>query len=404
MDNAILVINSGSSSIKFALFRATLSTVIINQQDLLCSGYLSDIGHAVHFFVANHEHKILVDKILADSIDHAGALDILLRWLTQNLDAYHLIGAGHRVVHGGTSYTDPILVDKKVIASLGRLTPLAPLHQPHNLAAITAFTAIYPGLPQVACFDTAFHHTQPKVATIFALPKYLRDQGIQRYGFHGLSYEYIISVLPQIAGSHIANSKVVVAHLGSGASMCALNHQKSVATTMGFTALDGLPMSRRCGNLDPGVVLYLMQEKNMTAQAITHLLYEESGLLGVSGISDDIRTLLANESAEAGQAIDLFTYQINRELGSLVAILGGLDALVFTAGIGEHASTIRQGVCAAAARWLDLQIDHDANIANQLKISTANSPISVWVIPTDEDLMIARHTMKVLQEHLIRTH
>lgn len=403
MDKAILVINAGSSSIKFALFRAALSaSTTSNQANLLCTGHLSNIGHAVHFFVTNNEHKTLIDKTLEDNIDHATALDILLRWLTQNLDAYRLIGAGHRVVHGGRSYTDPILIDNQVIASLQHLIPLAPLHQPHNIAAITALAKLYPELPQVACFDTAFHHAQPKVATIFALPKNLRDEGIQRYGFHGLSYEYITSALPQITGTRIANGKVIIAHLGSGASMCAINNRKSIATTMGFTALDGLPMSRRCGNIDPGVVLYLMQEKNMTAQAITHLLYQESGLLGISGISDDMRTLLASNTSDAIQAIDFFIYRINRELGSLVAALGGLDALVFTAGIGEHAAIIRQRIC-SAADWLGLQINHDANVANKLKISATNSAISIWTIPTDEDLMIARHTIKVLQAHLIIT-
>ena len=255
---------------------------------------------------------------------------------------------------------------------------------------------MHPTLPQIACFDTSFHHTQPEVASIFALPRNLTEEGIRRYGFHGLSYEYIASVLPDVMGPAAAEARVVVAHLGNGASMCAMLNRKSVATTMGFTALDGLPMGQRCGNLDPGVVLYLMEEKGMTAQAIGDLLYHASGLLGVSGISNDMRTLLASADPHAKEAVDLFVYRICRELGSLAAALGGLDALVFTAGIGEHAAEIRRRVCEQAA-WLGFEIDEAANAAGGPRITAGGGKASAWVIPTDEDLMIARHCWALLQ-------
>jgi acetate kinase len=281
------------------------------------------------------------------------------------------------------------------MAELRRLIPLAPLHQPHHIAAIDALAKLHPGLPQVACFDTAFHHAEQPVATAFALPRSLAAEGVRRYGFHGLSYEYIAGALPEIVGSAGAEGRVVVAHLGAGASMCAMRHRRSVATTMGFTALDGLPMGQRCGSLDPGVVLYLLQEKGMTPQAVSDLLYHDSGLLGVSGISDDMRSLLASDDPRAAEAVALFVYRIGRELGSLAASLGGLDVLVFTAGIGEHAAEIRRRVCADAA-WLGVAIDEAANAADATSISRAGARVSVWVIPTDEDLMIARHTLSVL--------
>jgi acetate kinase len=264
------------------------------------------------------------------------------------------------------------------------------------LAAIAALTKLHPALPQIACFDTSFHHTQPVVATAFALPRSLTEEGIRRYGFHGLSYEYIAGTLPAVVGSPTAEGRVVVAHLGSGASMCAMRGRKSVATTMGFTALDGLPMRRRCGNLDPGVVLYLMEQKRMTAAAISDLLYHSSGLLGVSGLSGDMRTLLASSDPRAAEAIDLFVYRIGRELGSLAATLGGLDALIFTAGIGERAAEIRRRVCADAA-WLGIEIDHSANERGGPRISRPNGKASAWVIPTDEDLMIAQHAFAIMR-------
>ena len=391
MTSAILVLNAGSSSLKFTLFRAT---AIPDQADLMCDGQMSGIGHAVHFRASDQNKVVLVDEVLNNGTDHEAALDILLKWCSEQFGDCRLVGAGHRVVHGGQHYIAPTLIDATVVADLKKLIPLAPLHQPHHIAAIAALFKLYPALPQVACFDTSFHHTQPELASQFALPHALHDEGVRRYGFHGLSYEYIAGQLPQFLPS--AQSRVVVAHLGSGASMCAMQSGKSVATTMGFTALDGLPMSRRCGNLDPGVVLYLMQEKRMSADDISTMLYQESGLFGVSGISDDMQTLPASDDPRAGQAIALFVYRINRELGSLTAALGGIDALVFTAGIGEHASEVRRRVCEAAS-WLHLRLDPDANQRHATRISHQDSPVSVWVIPTDEDLMIARHTAQLLQ-------
>ena len=308
---------------------------------------------------------------------HEDALAVLLRWLDSRFSKYQLIAAGHRVVHGGAVYKGPVRIDAGVVAELTRLVPLAPLHEPHNLAAIAALGKLHPTLPQVACFDTSFHHTQPEVAAAFALPRGLSEEGVRRYGFHGLSYEYIASVLPHIVGLPIAQGRVVVAHLGSGASMCAMKQRKSVATTMGFTALDGLVMSRRCGSLDPGVVLYLMEEKKMTAAAISDLLYQSSGLLGVSGLSDDMKTLLASDKPYAAEAVDLFVYRICRELGSLAAALNGLDALVFTAGIGEHAPEIRRRVCTESA-WLGLEIDVAANEAGGPRITRTDSKKSGW--------------------------
>ena len=394
MSDAILVLNTGSSSIRFSLFEGHVRPC---RQGLICDGECEGIGHRVHFTAKDRAGASLVDEHLAEGATHEDALATLLRWLEGHFQNHRLLAAGHRVVHGGLLYTAPVRIDASVTTELRRLIPLAPLHQPHNLAAIAALSKLHPSLPQIACFDTAFHHTQPEVATAFALPRRLTAEGIRRYGFHGLSYEYIASVLPDILGLAEADGRVVVAHLGSGASICAMHRRKSVATTMGFTALDGLPMGSRCGELDPGVVLYLIQEKGMTAQAVTDLLYHSSGLLGVSGISDDMRTLLASDDPHAADAIALFVYRISRELGSLAAALGGLDALVFTAGIGEHAPEIRRRVCEQAA-WLGVQVDEAANAAGAAKITIPGSRASAWMIPTDEDLMIARHTWHLIEE------
>lgn len=396
MNGIILVLNAGSSSVKFSLFPAN---EVPSTSDLLCEGQLSGIEGATHFLAVDGKARTLVDKHLLPGSNHEDALDELLNWVARHYSGRELIAAGHRVVHGGARYAAPVLIDAAVVDELRRLIPLAPLHQPHHIAAIEALQKLHPSLPQVACFDTAFHHTQATVATNFALPRALTDEGIRRYGFHGLSYEYIASVLHQVMGPHLAGGRVVVAHLGAGASMCAMQNGRSVATTMGFTALDGLPMSRRCGNLDPGVVLYLMQEKNMSADAIATLLYHECGLFGVSGVSDDMQTLLASDDPHAAQAVDLFVYRIGRELGSLVAALGGLDALIFTAGIGEHAVEIRRRVCADAT-WLGVEIDPQANANCKACLSPPGSKVSAWVIPTNEDLMIAQHTQRVVSLRL----
>jgi acetate kinase len=390
--DAILVLNAGSSSVKFSVFPRHDEP---NRKDIICNGECEGIGHRVHFKATDRAGVSLVDEHLAEGTTHEEALAALLRWLDGYFQDYQLVGVGHRVVHGGSLYTAPVLIDASVTAELRSLIPLAPLHQPHNLAAIDALSKLHPALPQIACFDTAFHHTQSAVVTAFALPRRLADEGIRRYGFHGLSYEYIASVLPDILGPATADGRVVVAHLGSGASLCAIHQRKSVATTMGFTALDGLPMSRRCGNLDPGVILYLMQEKGMTAAEVSNLLYNESGLFGVSGISDDMRTLLASNNPSAKEAVALFVYRIGRELGSMVAALGGIDALVFTAGIGEHAAKIRRRICEDAA-WLGVDLDQSANLAGGALITRTGSRSSAWVIPTDEDLMIGRHAWTLL--------
>jgi acetate kinase len=392
VSDAILVLNAGSSSLKFSVFPGHENP---RRQGIICEGECEGIGHRVHFAAKDRAGASLVDEYLTEGTTHEDALAALLRWLDDHFVDTQLVAAGHRVVHGGSLYTAPVLIDASVAAGLRRLVPLAPLHQPHNLAAIDALSKLHPALPQIACFDTAFHHTQSEVATAFALPRRLAAEGIRRYGFHGLSYEYIASVLPDILGPAAADGRVVVAHLGSGASLCAIRRRKSVATTMGFTALDGLAMSRRCGNLDPGVILYLMQEKGMTATEVSHLLYSESGLFGVSGISDDMRTLLASSDPLAEQAVALFVYRIGRELGSMAAALGGIDALVFTAGIGEHAAEIRRRVCADAA-WLGVDLDQGANAAGGIRITRPGSQTSAWVIPTDEDLMIALHTWNLL--------
>lgn len=389
MTGNILVLNAGSSSIKFSLYAVAKDAIDANP---LCEGAVDGVGHEARFHAAGGSEGVLIDKVLGETKTHEAALAAVLQWLEQRYTANHLRAAGHRVVHGGGRFLAPTLINAKVIASLRELIPLAPLHQPHNIAAIEALARLHPALPQIACFDTAFHQTQPAIATMFALPRRLHEEGVRRFGFHGLSYDYIASVLPRYLGAEAAQGRIVVAHLGSGASMCAMKDRQSVATTMGFTALDGLPMSRRCGALDPGVVLYLLSEKKMDPGAVSHLLYNESGLLGVSGMSDDMRALLAAKDPRAAEAIDLFVYRIGRELGSLAATLGGLDALVFTAGVGEHAAEIRRRVLVDAG-WLGAKLDAAANAAGGPCLTHKDSRISAWVIPTDEDLMIARHSL-----------
>jgi acetate kinase len=389
MSDAILTLNAGSSSIKFALFSAVSE---LSRRSVICEGEIDGLRDVAHFAAKDAQGASIIDRRLEGSATHDNAWRALLAWFGQQYPDARLVAAGHRIVHGGARFTASTLLDPHVVADLRALIPLAPLHQPHNLAAVEAISKLYPKLPQVACFDTAFHHTESAIATSFALPRSLTAEGIRRYGFHGLSYEYIASVLPQVLGADVAEGRIVVAHLGSGASLCAMHQRKSVATTMGFTALDGLMMARRCGTIDPGVVLYLLQQKKMTPSAVSDLFYNESGLLGVSGISDDMRVLLTSTDVHAKEAVDLFVYRIARELGSLVGALGGLDALVFTAGIGENAAEIRRRVCVDAA-WLGIAFDDSANRAGGPCISEGR--VSAWVIPTDEDLMIAKHTMEL---------
>jgi len=391
MANAILVINAGSSSVKFSLY-------LEGDQELVPSirGQIEGLYTAARFISKTPEGMVKADKTWPDGeeLGHDGALDYLIGHLRSELGDDRLIGIGHRVVHGGSAYTQPVLVNPEVLKVLETLVPLAPLHQPHNLVPIRRAMERAPELRQVACFDTSFHRSQPEVAQMYALPAELREAGVMRYGFHGLSYEYIASSLPHIAPGS-AKGKCVVLHLGNGASMCAMEQGRSLASTMGFTAVDGLPMGTRCGSIDPGVILYLMDQRGMSARAIERLIYKESGLLGVSGISSDMRTLLASEEPLAKLAVDLFLYRVRRELGSLAAALGGLDAVVFTGGIGENAHAIRSRVGRDAA-WLGVEIDEAANAAGQGRISTGSSRVGVWVIPTNEELMIARHTRKLI--------
>ncbi len=394
--DAILVVNAGSSSLKFSIYLAHNQELQENVR-----GQLESLSNRPRFVARDSFGNTLEDTVWPEgtNIGHEGAIEYLFAWCQkEEMARNRLVGVGHRVVHGGLLYTHPVLVNDGVIQQLEQLIPLAPLHQPHNLAAIKALARTSPQCPQVACFDTAFHRIQPAIAQIFALPRRYSEEGVIRYGFHGLSYEYVASVLPQWdAGA--SSGLVVVAHLGNGASMCAMKAGRSVATTMSFTPLDGLPMGTRCGALDPGVLFYLMDHYDMDRQALEKMLTKESGFLGVSGLASDMRTLLASDDPRARQAIDLFVYRINRELGSLAAALGGLDVLVFTGGIGENAAAIRARV-SREALWLGLELDDEANEGGKPCISRPNSRVSAWVIPTNEELMIARHTKKILETHL----
>lgn len=390
---AVLVLNAGSSSLKFALF-----PVENGLADSPCvSGQVEGLGASPTFSVRNGDGRKQTEAVATSGelgTQHRDALSHLFRWLETNSPAIDIVAAGHRVVHGGDRYSAPIRLDNALLTELDAFVPLAPLHQPHNLRAVRAVAQLMPDIPQIACFDTAFHRTQPAVAQAFALPRALSAEGIKRYGFHGLSYDYVARQLPEILGER-ARGAVVIAHLGNGASMCALRDGKSVASTMGFTAVEGLVMGTRTGSLDPGVLLYLMDEKGMDAKALTTLLYKESGLLGVSGISQDMRTLLDSEAPEAREAVDLFCYRIARELGSLAAAAGGLDALVFTGGIGEHAAPVREKV-AALSGWLGVALDAQANARHAQRIESADSKVAVAVVPTNEERMIARYTVELL--------
>ena len=394
MDKFLVVINAGSSSIKFASYRWDLSASL----SLDASGQIDGIGNRPCFSVknANGDDLVGLGVPIGEIGDHKTAIQIICGWLLEHKADGNLSAVGHRVVHGGSRYSTPVFIDQSVLEELEKLIPLAPLHQPHNLEAIRAFQEIMPELPQVACFDTAFHCTQPDIAQRVALPRHFIDEGVRRYGFHGLSYEYINSVLPSLDPA-LEKAKVIVAHLGNGASLCAIQDGQSIATTMGFSPLDGLVMGTRCGSLDPGVLLYLMDAYGMDAKSLGHLLYYESGLLGVSGVSNDMRTLLASDDLYAREAVDLFVYRISREIGSLAAALKGLDTLVFTGGIGEHSAEIRAQVCRQVA-WLGLELDVAANQSAKQRISTTNSSISAWVVETDENRMIALHTKQLLAE------
>ena len=392
MADAILVLNAGSSSLKFSVF-----VVDCGGLDLHLRGHVENLHSAPHFAAFDAQANLLAEHrwANADKLDHSEAARHVLHWLQSGHLAPHEIQAvGHRVVHGGLEFAESVLVNDDVLVRLEKLVPLAPLHQPQSLAVIRTFAQSLPQMPQVASFDTSFHRRRPLLDQLYALPQRFTDDGIRRYGFHGLSYEYLAARLREI-DTRAHAGRTVAAHLGNGVSLCAMRGGESVATTMGFTTVDGLPMGTRSGTIDPGVVLYLMNEYQLDARQVEHLLYNESGLLALSGLSPDMRTLLVSPDPRANAAIEFFVYRIGRELGSLAAALGGLDALVFSAGIGEHAAPIRAAICHDAA-WLGVELDETKNNAGGPQISRPTSRVSVWVIPTDEELMIARHTQRVL--------
>src|SRR5271168_504958 len=376
------VINAGSSSLKFSVYEG---------ERRLLAGQVDGLGVRPSASATGPDGEAIPPPDLgaAPPSTPSEVLPAVLPWTRERLGARRLAALGHRVVHGGLHHSRPARVTPELLAELEALVPLAPLHEPHNLAPIRTALTLNPDLPQVACFDTAFHRTAPEVEQAFALPYSFYEEGIRRYGFHGLSYEYIASVLAEHA-PEIANGRVVVAHLGNGCSACAMRDRVSIATTMGFTALDGLPMGTRCGELDAGVVLHLIQQKGMSAEALVDLLYRRSGMLGLSGISSDFRALLASDNPRAHFAVEVFCYRVAGHIASLAAALGGLDGIVFTAGVGENAAPVRSLICRACA-WLGLELDEAANREHQQRISRANSRVAAYVIKTDENLMIARH-------------
>lgn len=390
MTNAVLAVNAGSSSLKFALFEASAERVLT----LHVRGQFEGIGGAPHFVALSADGAVLEEQHWSSDA-HENPLSVVLSFVEGHLGGDALRAVGHRVVHGGRQFARPALVTDHVMGALDGLSALAPLHQPHTLSAIRAVAAVRPGLPQVACFDTAFHHSMPEVAARLALPRQYTDAGVRRYGFHGLSYDFIARRLHEIAPA-LAAGRVIVAHLGNGASLCALRQGLSVDTTMGFTALDGLVMGTRCGTTDPGAVLHLIERCGMSPREVEALLYQRSGLLGVSGISNDMRALQTSDNPQAREAIELFVFRLVREAGALASSLGGIDGFVFTAGIGEHAAPVRRAVCERLA-WLGVRLDAQANDRNAAVISTPDSHVDVRVIPTDEEAMIARYTLETLE-------
>lgn len=393
MNDTILVLNAGSSSVKFQLFE-------LGPDDLSMrfKGQIEGIGTNARLTAKDHEGASLADAELpADAaVDVGNALQHLFGWLQETIGGHLPVAVGHRVVHGGPDYSGPVQIDEAVLTQLERFVPLAPLHQPNNLLPIREIHERRPDIPQVACFDTAFHRDHPHLADRYALPERLYELGVRRYGFHGLSYEYIARTLERTAPA-LARGRTVVAHLGSGASMCAIRDGHSIDSTMGFTALDGLPMGTRSGAIDPGVLLFLLSEQGYSVEDLTQLLYKQSGLRGLSGVSNDVRELLASSEPSAKLAMDYFAYRIARELGGLTAAMGGLDGFVFTAGIGERSAKVRGDVCRLAA-WLGIDLDGPANDSNGPLISTPESKIAVWVVATDEERMIALHTRSTLSK------
>jgi acetate kinase len=390
VDDYALVLNAGSSSLKFCVFQRPAD----EGWRIEARGQIDGIGTSPRLSVKSASGDVLTNQSVTVR-DGREAVDALGGWLRSNYGGSRVLGVGHRVVHGGPRFAGPIVLTPQILSELRELIPLAPLHQPYNLAAIEAVFEQLPGVRQVACFDTSFHRGQAAVAELVPLPREIRLAGVQRYGFHGLSYEYIASVLPQVAPA-IAAGRVIVAHLGSGASMCAMRAGKSVDSTLGFTALDGLCMGTRPGALDPGVVLHLFRGLNLSADQVETILYKKSGLLGISGISNDMRQLLGRAEPEARLAVDYFVYRAAREIGALAAVLKGVDALVFTAGIGENSAEIRRRIC-ESSEWLGLVLDQAANVADGPLITSPASKVSAWVIPTNEELMIARHMSRLLR-------
>ncbi len=393
MTQTLLTLNAGSSSLKFALFE-----IAVAHAALRASGQIEGMGSEPHFVFRTATGDVIQDcrPSPEEAGDHVAVLEHVLSVLSDYLPDAGLSAVGHRVVHGGPNYASPVRVTPELVAELQSFTQLAPLHQPHNLAGIAAAQVAFPHAIQVACFDTAFHRSHPWVNDTFALPRKYFDKGVRRYGFHGLSYEYVTQHL-QAAAPDLAAGRVVVAHLGSGASMCAIRNGQSIGSTMGFSALDGIPMGTRCGQLDPGVVLYLLEHEGLTTREVSDVLYKDSGLKGLSGLSNDMRLLEAAGTPEAQQAIDYFVIRIRRELGAMAAILGGIDALVFCGGIGENAHRIRQRIC-HDMDWIGLQLDDSANSVNSPVISSEQSRIKVFVVRTDEEAMIARHTLSILRD------
>ena len=388
-DAVILTLNAGSSSVKFAAYGATPAL------EWLASGQIEGLGEQARFSVKTADASATQHTPALDGpADHGAAVRAILQWLQQAQAGRPVAAVSHRVVHGGVALTEPVAVDDALLAQLDRLVPLAPLHQPHNLAGVRAAREAFPGTPQIACFDTAFHRSHPFVADTFALPRHCYDEGIRRYGFHGLSYEFIARRLRELDPA-LARGRVIVAHLGNGASMCAMQDGRSIASTMGFTALDGLPMGTRCGQLDPGVLLYLMSEKGMDAAAISDLLYKNAGLKGLSGESHDVRTLEASTNPAAREALAYFTDRGRREIGGLASCLGGIDGLVLTGGIGENAVRVRSAML-TDMEWMGIAIDHEANQRHETVISTPASRVRVLVLKTDEERMLAEHALHCL--------
>jgi acetate kinase len=391
MEDYLLVLNAGSSTLKFSVY----SRPDAGAWQLASRGLLDGIATESRFVARDRDGAVLSSQGLGNAVpDARAAFEYVTDWLQSRYKGRQVLGIGHRVVHGGMQFAAPVIVTPQVVRDLQALFPLAPLHQPHNVAVIAAAGERWPGVPQVACFDTSFHRDHAQVARLVPLPSEIRAAGVQRYGFHGLSYEYIVSVLPRIA-PRIARGRVIVAHLGNGASLCAIDCGKSVDTTFGFTALDGLCMGTRPGALDPGVLLYLFQHLGLSAAQVETMLYRRSGLLAISGTSHDMRDLLGSSEPNSRLAVDYYLYRVAKEIGALAAVLGGLDGLVFTAGVGENSAEIRRRICAASA-WLGVELDAASNERGGPCISTDESRVCAWVIPTNEELMIALHTRRVL--------